>query len=67
MNAIDGKIDYSKMTPDFYEKVLNARKTWNQAKKNLTIMKLDFGEDDETRDIEEKLNEWDEDLKLYEF
>jgi hypothetical protein len=70
-------IDFKKMTKEKYDNVLNARNLINEAKRELALLEVDInGEGDikELDDLKEQIknirsiiNQYDDDLKQYEF
>jgi len=71
------EIDWSKMTKEKYEQVINVRNLINEAKRELALLEVDInGEGDikELDDIKEQIkdlrkivSQYDNDLKQYEF
>jgi hypothetical protein len=61
------KVDFSKMTPELYERIQNLRKNINYIKKEIVLLKFsdDFDESDNEQLIEitKKINEMSEELK----
>ena len=63
-------VDFSKMTPELYERIKNLRKSINYVKKEIALLRFDddFEESDEEQLIEmtKKVNDMCEELKKYE-
>jgi peptidoglycan/xylan/chitin deacetylase (PgdA/CDA1 family) len=63
-------IDFSKMTPELYEKIQNLRVIITNAKKQIALLKFDDGYDENDEklidEMTNKVNEMSEELKEYE-
>jgi hypothetical protein len=61
------RIDFSKMTPELYERIQNLRKSINYVKKEIALLRFDddFDESDEEQlnEMTRKVDEMSEELK----
>lgn len=70
-------IDFKKMTKEKYDNVLNARNLINEAKRELALLEVDINSEgdikelnnlkEQIKDIRSIINQYDDDLKQYEF